>query len=372
MACHCCRCHFLVHDALRIETEKLRRSWMQHDAAWLRDYLVSSIEDPRINLQSIFSRHFLIRSALWKTSCSVPNQTLEWLMEHECRFSAVMSWLIPSIAGMSERGQRADLLNALERGIENTDTVEIPAFVLQTFRRLPIAAGEFHIPNYIRDFPGGVEPTELSARVPEHAISTFIDLWRKVSHKFDGPNHGIRNPPYALSVLEPGCGSANDYRFLHEAGLTALLNYTGIDLCEKNIENARTLLPKADFRIGNVFQIEAADNEFDVCFFHDLLEHLSLEGLKTAIREICRVTRHSICAGFFQMHRMDDHIVREVDDYHLNTLSVSSTCELFKANGFSATVIPIAAFLRERFGCAFTHNPNAYTLVLTRSDPPPG
>ena len=51
-----------MHDTLKLESEKLARSWMQHEPAKLRDYLVAGIEDPRINLQSILSRHFLVRS----------------------------------------------------------------------------------------------------------------------------------------------------------------------------------------------------------------------------------------------------------------------------------------------------------------------
>src|SRR5262249_28346975 len=44
--------------ALKQETESLARSWARHESAWLRDYLVAGVEDPRINLQSILSRHF--------------------------------------------------------------------------------------------------------------------------------------------------------------------------------------------------------------------------------------------------------------------------------------------------------------------------
>jgi hypothetical protein len=35
---------------------------MQHDAGMLRDYLVAGVEDPRLNLQSVLSRHFLARA----------------------------------------------------------------------------------------------------------------------------------------------------------------------------------------------------------------------------------------------------------------------------------------------------------------------
>jgi hypothetical protein len=67
------------------------------------------------------------------------------------------------------------------------------------------------------------------------------------------------------------------------------------------------------------------------------------------------------------MHECPEHVVREVEDYHWNTLSLERVKELFKRFGFSAQVIHIATFLRQSFGCEFTHNPDAYTMIL-RSD----
>src|SRR4051812_24408489 len=48
-----------MDELLRTETVNLTKSWMQHDREMLRDYLVTGVEDPRINVQSILSRHFL-------------------------------------------------------------------------------------------------------------------------------------------------------------------------------------------------------------------------------------------------------------------------------------------------------------------------
>src|SRR5712675_3657534 len=49
-----------MEKRLKRETAKLKKSWMQYDQAMLRDYLVEQVEDPRLNVQSILSRHFLI------------------------------------------------------------------------------------------------------------------------------------------------------------------------------------------------------------------------------------------------------------------------------------------------------------------------
>src|SRR5262249_878250 len=163
-----------------------------------------------------------------------------------------------------------------------------------------------------------------------------------------------------LTLLEPACGSANDYRFLQSYGLSNLLDYTGFDLCPKNIANAQTLFPRTRFAVGNVFEIDAADWTFDLCLLHDLFEHLSLEGLEVAVREVCRVTRRSICVGFFQMDEISEHVVRPLDDYYWNLLSVGRLKTSFASQGFTAQVVHISTFLRQQIGCDYTHNRNAY------------
>jgi SAM-dependent methyltransferase len=169
-----------------------------------------------------------------------------------------------------------------------------------------------------------------------------------------------------LSLLEPGCGSANDYRFVESYGLGSLLDYTGFDLCAKNIANAQALFPRARFEVGNVFEIDAPDRSFDICLSHDLFEHLSPAGLEVAIRQVCRVTRRSLCIGFFQMDEIGEHVIRPTEKYHWNLLSAGRMRELFASQGFAAQVAHIGTFLRQQIGCDNTHNPNAYTFFLDR------
>ena len=142
------------------------------------------------------------------------------------------------------------------------------------------------------------------------------------------------------------------------------MRYTGFDLCAKNVENARALFPNASFAVGNVFEIAAPDKAYDLCLVHDLFEHLSLEGMQAAVKEVCRVTRQGLCIGFFNMDEVRDHQVRPVDDYHWNLMSMARTRELFAACGFAAQVVHIGTFLRQHIGCEQTHNPNAYTFLL--------
>src|SRR5215813_6066871 len=99
-----------MKEALRQESEKLARCWMQHEAIWLRDYLVAGVEDPRCNIQSILSRHFLVRSIF--------GNQFEELFEQEIRFGAVMNWL-RDIAGKSDdEDVPAGILHALRKGAD--------------------------------------------------------------------------------------------------------------------------------------------------------------------------------------------------------------------------------------------------------------
>jgi SAM-dependent methyltransferase len=300
-------------------------------------------------LQSIFSRHFLLYGL--KLERYAP------LMEHEYRFSAVMNWLSDMAGQIADAAELESILYALKRGMDNAEGMLIPRFILQTFTGLPATVCDVIIPNYVEKFLSGTQFTDGKPQLDQASLDTFCNLWSQslIPQLIN---------PRPVSVLEPACGSANDYRFLERYGLSKLLDYFGFDLCSANIENARALFPKVRFDPGNVFEIPAPDKSFDLCITHDLFEHLSLAGLEVAIREICRVTRRGTCIGFFNMDEIPEHLEQPVEEYHWNKLSMARIKEAFASHGFIAQVRHIATFLRQRIGCDCTHNPNAYTLVL--------
>ena len=344
---------------LKQETESLARSWAQHQSAWLRDYLVAGVEDPRINLQSILSRHFILRS--------LTAERFVKLMEAEYRFAAVMNWLLKGHR-FADPEELKEILHALRHGQDNAEGLPIPLFVQETFAGLPAAGDGFSVPNYIDALAPQTQSGSLPPRNRSPVFDTFLNLWRDVlapeipgQYQFEAGGEWVRK---TLSVLEPACGSANDYRFLRSFGIGRLIDYTGFDLCEKNIENAKAHSPDVRFEKGNVFEIDASDQAFDLLFVHDLFEHLSLEGLAAAVAEVCRVTRWGICAGFFNMDEIPEHSVQPFEEYHWNRLSMARTKELFQARGFDGQVIHIGTFLRRQLGCEKTHNPNAYTFLL--------
>jgi len=343
-----------MDESLKEETAKLVSSWMRHDEPFLRDYLVADVEDPRINGQSILSRHFILATLF--------GNRFEELMLQELRFAAAMNWLVQLAKRGGGEEERWAVLHALKLGADNAEGVEIPGFILQTFASLPARAGERMVPNYLLDFLAG--PMNTLCRVCSEPRRTgvptftlFQELWSAtLAHE---------SPP-RISVLEPACGSANDYRYLEAYGIARLVDYTGFDLCEKNVANARALFPPTRFEAGNVFEIAAADQAYELCFVHDLLEHLSPAGLERAVHELCRVTRHGLCVNFFQMDEMPEHSVRPVADYHVNTLSLAKTEALFTQHGFAVQPLHIGSYLRRRVGCTETYNPDAYTFLAFR------
>ena len=436
-----------VPSPLQTESERLARSWLRHDADMLRDYLVAGVEDPRINVQSVLSRQFLTRE--------LTGGRFGALMEQECRFAAVMNWLMQIAGEVGDEADSAAVLRALRLGADNVEGAEIPRFVRDAFAFLPAIVEGLSIPNYIERFLRGLEfhdsaaserertgnkveavfPGTLAspfnapnisalahsaarlpghgapiARIPQGPVDTFRDLWRLALRcvPIEEPNcpdeatcqdmrdvgagaspspEGDSAPPALsqsphrewvrpaqagsrkrLTVLEPGCGSANDYRFLDAYGIAQHLDYVGLDICRKNIENARGLFPNICFREGNLFQIAAEANSYDLCFLHDVLEHLSIEGLHAAVSELCRVTRLGLCIGCFNVDEILEHVVVPFEEYHWNTLSLQRLRELFWQHGFDSRAIHIRTFLREQIGCAHTHNPSAYTFILWRVD----
>jgi len=331
-----------VEECFKREAEGLIRSWAKYDRDTLRDYMVQDVEDPRINVQSILTRHFLIERLFGEQFAD--------LMEHELRFSLVVNWLLKLLKKSVGARQLQAVLDALVAGEDEAEGLEVPRYVTETFATLAL-------PNYICDLLNWAPVETTDVPIPGYLMSTFQTIWREV---LDGEQAG------RISVLEPACGSANDYRFIDAFGIARMLDYTGFDLCEKNILNARQMFPNSRFEVGNVLEIDKPDNAFDYCFVHDLFEHLSIEAMEVAVGEVCRVTRQDICVGFFNMCDGDEHIVRNVDEYHWNKLSMSKTKAIFERHASVVEVIHIDTFLVSQFGCGDTHNKGAYTFIIRK------
>lgn len=336
-------------DWIAAETEQLRRAWNRHAPERLRDYLVSDVEHPCLNLPSILTRHFLIESLFADRFAE--------LQQQELRFAVAMNWLLHLLEQPLFDEDLAAIHHALRRGSDNAEGWPIPGYVSAIYASLPTTANGLTVSNYLEDALQTPLLTFQPPTIPDTVLGHFMRLWKQTL---------ARKRPKQLAVLEPACGSANDYRFMAACGLGRLLDYHGFDLCEKNIANARALSPHVDFHVGNILQLQAPDGAYDVTVVHDLFEHLSPAALELALAEVCRVTRRGLSLGFFNLHEGPEHVVVPTADYHWNQLSVDQLRRLLARHRFQTQVIHIGAFLQQQCGCPDTHNPNAYTFRAWR------
>jgi SAM-dependent methyltransferase len=334
---------------LALESKKLAAVWQQYEPDLLRTYLVSGVEDPRLNIQSILTRIFLARALF--------SDQFEQLIDEELRFGMVMNWLLHFLEQPLTGQDLTAVLYALSKKSDNAEGLEIPEFITLAHAALPTTHGRQKIPNYLENLLKTIKTGGPSTALPEAALNLFQNLWRKAL---------VRKRASKISVLEVACGSANDYRFMDGNGLARFLKYSGRDISEKNITNAQKMFPKVDFAVGDAMRLKAKARQYDVVLAHDLFEHLSIAGMEKAVAEVCRVCRHGMSLGFFRLTEEADHVVKPDGDYHCNTLSLPRLRKLFARHGFAAQVLHVGTFLEWKFGCNRTHNPNAYTLWLWR------
>ncbi len=295
----------------------------------LRDYLASGVQDPWLNPQSMQARHFLAERVLGRGVAG-------WAAR-EARFAAGIRWLWDGGRRDGDGDWFAAVGHALNRGADDAEGTEIPRYVRDDFAALPCEVDGVTVPNHARR----ACEAGLAGGTFEEARSWFAPVWKAALE-------GL--PPAGLSVLEPACGSANDFRVWDAFGLARHVDYVGFDLCERNVANARSLFPGARFEVGNAYEIAQGDGSFDAVIVHDLFEHLSEEGLEVAMGEVTRVARGALFLGFFQMHEEDEHLIRPVEDYHINRLSLGRVRAFLEARGFRTQAVHVDSWLREELG----------------------
>jgi ubiquinone/menaquinone biosynthesis C-methylase UbiE len=287
----------------RLERFLLERTWTARSADMLDRYLVSGYQNPRINVQSILLRHFLI--------ARIGGTGFDDFAEGELRLAVELNEVLR--------------LRAAELGI---------------------TMGSFLNPTR----QAAVRRVDESIADREHA---FAERWAEALGRIGASR---------ISVLELACGSANDYRAFVEYGLAPYLDYRGIDLTEKNVMNARRRFPDVGFEVGDVRSLPFGDREFDYVIASDVFEHLSLDGMELALDEAMRVARRGLALTFFNMGEAPDHEVRPTRLYHWNRLSRSRIEERIRARFESVRVVAVAAWLRERYGYAHSYNRHAYSV----------
>jgi ubiquinone/menaquinone biosynthesis C-methylase UbiE len=289
----------------RIERFLLKRAWVATKPKRLGRYLVGGFQNPVINVQSILARHELIREVDGGLHDELMDEELRWAVEKQRR-------------------------------------------LVERKRDLPVEHG--------MDFKE-VKRSGIWRAACEEIMTDqgrFAAAWTEALRA---------EPGRRLSVIEAACGSANDYRYFVSYGMAPLLSYTGFDLTQTNITNALRMFSDVDFRVGDVQDIEAADNSYDWAVVHDLLEHLSPSAFNRAIDELCRVTRRGVLISFFGMADSPDHNIQPKRTYHFNELSKDRTAERFARYCSDIQWVHVRPMLAERYGFDDYYNGRAWTMI---------
>jgi len=329
----------MLESELTNENRSLRWSWDQYPAEHLDQYLVQGIEDPRINCQSILTRALII-DTLW------PGE-FDALINDEFRFGAVLTWFIHQL---SSQVSAQEILCALGK-----QSPHVQKFVSETFAWLE--SEDCPMPNYITEALFERNPDTPQQWLGERALDSFGQLWRM---ELAGREHT------KISVLEPACGSANDYRVIDAHGLAAYFDYTGFDISFKNIDNARRHFPDIPFTVNSIYDPHLAHRGADYLFVHDLFEHLSPQGLDLALDRVMQLTGKQAWLHFFNLADVEQHDFKQVDSYYWNTLSLKQIKATLAQHASQIEVISIPALLQAKFAWNQYHNQEAVTLLVTK------
>lgn len=289
----------------RTEEAKLRGVWAGYRQDMLERYLVSGYQDPRINAQSILARHTLVRALF--------GADFEPLMQEELAFAVELN--------------EAVRVRAEELGVTISATLDPDAYA--DIQRV----------------------TEVIAdRAP-----LFAGRWRDAL--------ASREATTPLTVLEFACGSANDYRAFADYGIARFLDYTGVDLNETNVANARKFFPDVNFRVGSILALPEADRSVDYVIGFDIMEHLSLPAMQQATDSAARICRRGLYFAFFKMNEVAEHENNPRGNYHFNLLSAPQVREDMAGKFASVQLIRISEMLSETLGYDHSYNPRAYSLI---------
>jgi len=290
------------------EKQTLKSSWAGLDPDALDDYLVSGFQNPQINAQSILTRHRLIRELF-------PDDDFGDLMRGEIEHSARATTALHERSG-----------------------------------ELGVTMGTF---------------VSKTRRAEVRKVMQTIEGWQDDYEKKWAATLAGRTVEQKLSVLEYACGSANDYRYFDRYGIARFLDYTGIDLNDNNISNAKRRYPDVDFQVQNVLDLPFGDRSYDFVVVFDLFEHMSIEAMERALGEACRIARRGLLLTFFIMDDIPEHQVRPKRNYFFNRLSRSKVQELLESRFGPVEAIRIRDLVDD-YGERASYNPRAWTLFATR------
>lgn len=136
------------------------------------------------------------------------------------------------------------------------------------------------------------------------------------------PNH------QAWSILDVGCGFADFYAYLNQAGYH--INYTGIDVSPDMIDSAAWLHHGITLFEGELADQAFEENAFDFVFLSGALNEVVDETgayAKSVIRDLYRIARVGV--GFNLLNKHNPWIQSRPDLQSFYPASIAAFCERF-------------------------------------------
>ena len=310
--------------AIEMENERLKASWDCFPAEHLANYLSLGEQDQRINAHSILTRA-LLADTLW------PGK-FDALIDEEFRFGLVMTWLLQELKSGIDR---FELLRELDA---SAPCRRIPELLQETAAWLQ--SENCPITDYMSEALMYTEPDQPAWSLFGPALNTFEGLWSRQLSDIS---------PDRISVLEIACGSGNDYAAIRAFGMAAHITYAGFDISWKNILNARDRFPGVDFFEASILDSGLPDNSFDCIFVHDLLGHLSPDGLEVALAEIVRIVRKEAWLHCFNVAGIENHEIYPFQAYYRNCLSIGQVKASLENAGAAVEFVSMSDMFHNKF-----------------------
>lgn len=126
--------------------------------------------------------------------------------------------------------------------------------------------------------------------------------------------------PEVKKILDVGCGLG--YMVVVGRGENYKYDIHGVDISEAAIKRASTVAGKY-LKVGNIMDLSYEDNSFELVTCFDIFEHLFIEEIFKAIKEVCRVAEkyvllRSPVAGWKDERCVADHSYRDKDRSHVS------------------------------------------------------
>lgn len=99
----------------------------------------------------------------------------------------------------------------------------------------------------------------------------------------------------AASMLEVGCGPGVDY--VGAINTCPGISYTGVDMTQNMLDYCKSKYPKGKFVKGDIYRLPFADNQFELVYCKDVLNHL--DDWYAGFSELYRVSSKYVLVNFF-------------------------------------------------------------------------